>query len=300
MWKGHIMTKKKTENKRIEAFRKYLIIVVGSFLMALAINLIYEPLGLVTGGLSGLAIVVKDITQIIWKGGVPVWLFTTIVNIPLFIVSVKILGLRTMLNVFIGTVTLIIALFIIPIYDFGFNDMLLSSVVGGAISGVGLGMVFSVSASTGGTDLLATLIHRYKRHISVPFILTFIDGAIILIGALVFGIGNALYAIIAVFISAKVSDGILEGLKFAKMAYIISDEYDKIAKEIMTTLDRGVTGLSSTGMYSNIDRKMLFCVVSKKEIVKITEIAKKIDPKSFVIVNDVREVMGEGFIEYRQ
>lgn len=300
MWKGHIMTKKKTENKRIEAFRKYLIIVVGSFLMALAINLIYEPLGLVTGGLSGLAIVVKDITQIIWKGGVPVWFFTTIVNIPLFIVSVKILGLRTMLNVFIGTVTLIIALFIIPIYDFGFNDMLLSSVVGGAISGVGLGMVFSVSASTGGTDLLATLIHRYKRHISVPFILTFIDGAIILIGALVFGIGNALYAIIAVFISAKVSDGILEGLKFAKMAYIISDEYDKIAKEIMTTLDRGVTGLSSTGMYSNIDRKMLFCVVSKKEIVKITEIAKKIDPKSFVIVNDVREVMGEGFIEYRQ
>ncbi|NLL00202.1 MAG: YitT family protein [Clostridiales bacterium] len=294
------MTKKKTENKRIEAFRKYLIIVVGSFLMALAINLIYEPLGLVTGGLSGLAIVVKDITQIIWKGGVPVWLFTTIVNIPLFIVSIKILGLRTMLNVFIGTVTLIIALFIIPIYDFGFNDMLLSSVVGGAISGVGLGMVFSVSASTGGTDLLATLIHRYKRHISVPFILTFIDGAIILIGALVFGIGNALYAIIAVFISAKVSDGILEGLKFAKMAYIISDEYDKIAKEIMTTLDRGVTGLSSTGMYSNIDRKMLFCVVSKKEIVKITEIAKKIDPKSFVIVNDVREVMGEGFIEYRQ
>jgi len=300
MWKGHIMTKKKIENKRIEAFRKYLIIVVGSFLMALAINLIYEPLGLVTGGLSGLAIVVKDITQIIWKGGVPVWLFTTIVNIPLFIVSIKILGLRTMLNVFIGTVTLIIALFIIPIYDFGFNDMLLSSVVGGAISGVGLGMVFSVSASTGGTDLLATLIHRYKRHISVPFILTFIDGAIILIGALVFGIGNALYAIIAVFISAKVSDGILEGLKFAKMAYIISDEYDKIAKEIMTTLDRGVTGLSSTGMYSNIDRKMLFCVVSKKEIVKITEIAKKIDPKSFVIVNDVREVMGEGFIEYRQ
>lgn len=300
MWKGHIMTKKKTENTRIEAFRKYLIIVVGSFLMALAINLIYEPLGLVTGGLSGLAIVVKDITQIIWKGGVPVWLFTTIVNIPLFIVSIKILGLRTMLNVFIGTVTLIIALFIIPIYDFGFNDMLLSSVVGGAISGVGLGMVFSVSASTGGTDLLATLIHRYKRHISVPFILTFIDGAIILIGALVFGIGNALYAIIAVFISAKVSDGILEGLKFAKMAYIISDEYDKIAKEIMTTLDRGVTGLSSTGMYSNIDRKMLFCVVSKKEIVKITEIAKKIDPKSFVIVNDVREVMGEGFIEYRQ
>ena len=92
----------------------------------------------------------------------------------------------------------------------------------------------------------------------------------------------------------------MEGLKFAKMAYIISDEYEEIAKEIMTSLDRGVTGLNSTGMYSNKERKMLVCVVSKKEIVRITEIAKKIDPNSFVIVNDVREVMGEGFREYRQ
>lgn len=268
--------------------------------MALAINLIYEPLGLVTGGLSGLAIIVKEITRFLWEGGLPVWLFTVIVNIPLFIMAIKVLGLKTMFSVFIGTVSLVIALMIIPIYDFQFDDLLLSSVVGGAITGVGLGMVFSASASTGGTDLLATLIHKYKRHISVPFILTFIDGAIIVLGALVFGLGNALYAIISVFITTKVSDGILEGLKFAKMAYIISDEYDRIAEEIMTTLDRGVTGLSSTGMYSNKERKMLFCVVSKKEIVKITEIAKKIDPNSFVIVNDVREVMGEGFIEYRQ
>jgi uncharacterized membrane-anchored protein YitT (DUF2179 family) len=159
-------------------------------------------------------------------------------------------------------------------------------------------LVFSAYASTGGTDLLASIIHKYRRHISVPFILTFIDGAIVVLGALVFGLGNALYAIIAIYITTKVSDGLLEGLKFAKMAFIISDDYDRIAQEIMTTLDRGVTGLSSTGMYSNKDRKMLFCVVSKKEIVKITEIAKRIDKNSFVIVNDVREVMGEGFIEY--
>ena len=263
------MSGRKIRSKNNELFRKYIIIVVGSFLMAIAINLIYEPLGLVTGGLSGLAIVVKEITSSIWDGGFPVWLFTTIVNIPLFIVAIKILGIRTMLNVFVGTVSLIIALLVIPIYDFQFDDMLLSSVMGGAITGVGLGMVFSVFASTGGTDLLATLIHKYKRHVSIPFILTFIDGAIIVIGALVFGLGNALYAIIAVFITTKVSDGILEGLKFAKMAYIISDEYDKIAKEIMNSLDRGVTGLSSTGMYSHKERKMLFCVVSKKEIIKI-------------------------------
>lgn len=292
------MAVRKILSKKAKLIRKYLNIVIGSIFIAMAINLVYEPLGLVTGGLTGLAIVVKEITSIIWSGGLPIWLFTVLVNIPLFIMSIKLLGLKTMFNVFIGTVSLIIALLIIPIYDFKFDDILLASVVGGVLSGVGMGMVFSAFASTGGTDLLASLIHKYKRHISIPFILTFIDGAIIVLGALVFGIGKALYAIIAVFITAKVSDGFLEGLKFAKMAYIISDEYTRIAEEIMTTLDRGVTGLSSTGMYSNKDRKMLFCVVSKNEIVKITEIAKKIDPNSFVIVNDVREVMGEGFIEY--
>lgn len=294
------MSIRRTRSKNALLIKKYIDIIVGSFLMALAVNFIYEPLGLVTGGLAGLAIVIKEMSRTIVEGGLPIWIFTVVFNIPLFVVAIKLLGLKTMLNVSIGTAVYILALMIIPIYDFQFEDMLLASVVGGALTGIGLGMVFSASSSTGGTDLLATLVQLNKRHLSVPFILTIIDGAVIAIGALVFGIGNALYAIIAVFITAKVSDGILEGLKFAKMAYIISDEYDKIAQAIMTSLDRGVTGLSSTGMYSSKERKMLFCVVSKKEIVKITEIAKKIDPNSFVIVNDVREVMGEGFIEYRQ
>lgn len=275
-------------------------IITGSILMALGVNLIYEPLGLVTGGLSGLAIVVKELTELFLDSGLPVWLFTVLTNIPLFLLSFKVLGLKTMFNVFLGTVAYILALLVIPIYDFHFDDLLLASVVGGAISGAGLGLVFSASGSTGGTDLVATLIQKFKPHMSVPAILTIIDGAIIVLGAMVFGLGNALYAIIAVFITAKVSDGILEGLKFAKMAYIISDEYEQIAQAIMTKLDRGVTGISSTGMYSSKERKMLFCVVSKKEIMRITEIAKQIDPKSFVIVTDAREVMGEGFIEYKQ
>lgn len=289
---------RRIKNKTLLVIKKYLLIVIGSFLMALAINFIYEPLGLVTGGLTGFAIVVKELTGFIIEGGIPVWLFTVVCNIPLFLVAIKLLGIKTMVDVAIGTVTLIFALIIVPITDFQFDDLLLASVVGGTLTGVGQGMVFSASASTGGTDLLATIIHKFKRYLSVPQILIFIDGAIIVLGAMVFGMGKALYAIIAVYLSSKVSDGILEGLKFAKMAYIISDEYEKIASEIMTSIDRGVTGLSSTGMYSNKDRKMLFCVVSKKEIIKIIEIAKKIDPNSFIIVNDVREVMGEGFIEY--
>jgi uncharacterized membrane-anchored protein YitT (DUF2179 family) len=109
-----------------------------------------------------------------------------------------------------------------------------------------------------------------------------------------------MYAIISIYISAKVSDGILEGVKFAKIAYIMSDHYEAIAQEILTAMNRGVTGLRATGMYSNVDKKMLFCVVSKKEIVQVMDIVVKIDKKAFVIVNDVREVLGEGFIEFKQ
>lgn len=294
------MGKEKQTNRKILALRKYFIIIVGAVLMAVSVNLIYEPIGLVTGGVSGLAIVIKELTLPFVKGGIPVWLFSLISNIPLFLFALFLKGKKFIVLAFVGTVTHILALYIIPVYDLNFQDNLLSSILGGAVSGVGIGMVFSCFASTGGTDLMATLIHDYKKHISIPQILIFIDGSIIILGAIVFGIGNALYAIIAVFISSKVSDGLLEGLKFAKMAYIISDQYDKIADNILKTLKRGVTGLNATGMYSSKERKMLFCVVSKKEIIKIIEIATKIDPKAFVIISDVREVMGEGFIEYRQ
>ncbi|HWT73671.1 MAG TPA: YitT family protein [Mobilitalea sp.] len=298
--KGAVMTHRKITNKNLLFLRKYLIITVGSILMGLSNNLIFEPMELVTGGVSGLAIVVKALTNTIIAGGIPVWLFTVLANIPLFLISAKVKGVKFLFSAIYGTVAYILSMMLLPIVDLKLGDYLLASIMGGALGGIGIGLVFSVQASTGGTDLLANIIQYKNKHMSIPVVMTCVDGVIIFIGALVFGLGHALYAIISVFIVAKVSDGILEGLKYAKMAYIISDEYAKIAEAILHQMDRGVTGVSATGMYSNTNKKMLFCVVSKKEIVKITEIAQRIDPKSFVIVSDVREVMGEGFIEYRQ
>lgn len=288
------------KNKYRFIIRKYTTILLGSILMAISINVIYEPMGLVTGGVSGLAIVVKQLTENLIPGGIPIWLFAVLSNVLLFLIAAKLRGLRFLLSALFGTISFIIALILVPVYDLKMDDYLLASIMGGVIGGIGIGLVFSVQASTGGTDLLANVIHASKKHISIPQILNFVDGFVILIGAVVFGIGNAMYAIIAVFITSKVSDGILEGLKFAKMAYIISDQYKEIADAIMNQIGRGVTGVGATGMYSNQDKKMLFCVVSRKEIVKIIEISQKIDAKSFVIISDVREVRGEGFIEYRQ
>ena len=115
-----------------------------------------------------------------------------------------------------------------------------------------------------------------------------------------FGIETTLYAVIALYITAKFSDNILEGLKFAKVAYVISDSHVEIGDAIIKELERGVTGIYAKGMYTNSDKKMLFCVVSKKQISQLVKLISQIDPKAFVIVSDAREVMGEGFIEYSQ
>ena len=146
--------------------------------------------------------------------------------------------------------------------------------------------------------MLAALIQRKLKHYSIAQIMQVLDGMVVILGAMVFGIRYALYALIAIYATAQVSDGILEGLKFSKQAYVISDKYKEIASAVMSRMDRGVTALDGEGMYSGQQKKVLFCVVSKKEIVTLREIVAEFDRKAFVIVTDVREVFGEGFIEY--
>lgn len=279
---------------------EYLLIVLGTLLMAISINVIYEPMAMVTGGITGFSIVIKHMTQGLVEGGIPIWLSNLILNIPLFVMAIRIKGLKFVKKTLFATLCLTVALYIVPSLNIEHQDFLLSSVFGGIIGGTGLGLVFVTTATTGGTDLLTMIIHEKFKHYTVAELLMGIDGVIVLAGAIVFGLNKALYAVIAVYITTKTIDNILEGLKFAKLAFIISNSYDEIAQEIMVELDRGITGLHATGMYLNQDKKMLFCVVSKKEIVNLKEIVAKKDPNAFVIVSDVREVLGEGFIEYRQ
>ena len=174
---------------------------------------------------------------------------------------------------------------------------MLSAVYGGVIQGIGIGLVFLGQGTTGGTDMMAAIIQKRLPHYSIAQILQIIDGLVIVVGIYVFGIQRALYAIIAVFLVTKVSDGIIEGLKFSKAAYIITEKPEEISRMIMEDIDRGVTGISARGMYSGVEKLMLFCVVSKKEIVKLKEKIHEIDPGAFVIVSDAREVHGQGFLE---
>ncbi len=270
----------------------YGLIIAGAFIMGFAIKNMYDPAGLVTGGVSGIAIIVKSLT------GLPLWITNTALNIPLFLAAWKIEGGRFLKRTAVATAALSISLGVIPKIEILTGEIFLSSLFGGIVTGVGTGLVFMFSATTGGTDMLAALIRRKFKHYTIAQIMQVLDGVVVLAGAAVFGVPYALYALISIYAVAKISDGILEGINFSKQAFIISDRYQEIGDAIMNHIGRGVTAVDAVGMYSGQGRKMLFCVVSKKEIVQIREIVQELDKKAFLIVSDVKEVFGEGFIEY--
>lgn len=276
----------------------YIMLVIGTGLVATSIQCIYDPISLVTGGFSGLAIIVKAVTAEVVPGGVPLWLTNIALNVPVFLVALKVKGKRFIGRTLVGTFLLSAWLYVIPPIDLTQGDYILAAVFGGVIGGVGMGLVLLAKATTGGTDMVATLIQHYVRHYSIVQILQILDALVVLCGFYVFGIRAALYAIVAIFITSKVSDTLMEGFKFSKAAFIITDKYEMVAKHILEDLDRGVTGLMAKGMYSGGDKFMLYCVVSQKEIVQVKEIVAEIDPNAFVIVSDAREVLGEGFLEY--
>ena len=287
-------------NKRHFEWFSYLMIIVGAASFGVAIQNIYDPTGLVTGGFTGLAIIVKSITSQFMKGGIPLWLTNTILNIPVFILGYILMGRKFLGRSLFGTLMLSFWLYILPPLDLAQGDYMLAALFGGLFSGVGVGLVLRANGTTGGTDMVAALIHRKLRHYTVAQIMMILDGCIVLTGLFLFGIRSTLYAIVAIFVATKVSDSVLEGFNYSKAAYIITNQYEEIAKRIMEELDRGLTGLSAKGMYTKEDKCVLYCVVSMKEIVVLKELVSEVDRNAFVIVSDVREVLGEGFLEHEK
>lgn len=276
-------------------WRAYVYILIGTAVMAVSITSIYDHMQMVTGGFSGLGIVIKSLSQVWIEGGIPLWITNMVLNIPLFLLGIWIKGWEFTKKSVFGALCLSFWLYLIPPVPLIQDDMLLAVLAAGVIMGVGIGCIFLGQGTTGGTDMAAALIQHKLRCYSIPQILQFIDGSIVLLGVLVFGIHKALYAVVAIFITSWTADRFMEGLHFAKGAYVITDKEELVSKKIMQELNRGLTGIYSQGIYSQKDRKMLFCVVGKKEIVKLKELVEETDPEAFVIVTDVREVLGKGF-----
>lgn len=276
----------------------YLLIIIGSSLVALAVNQFYDPLGMVPGGVSGLAIIIKEVTGFLVPGGIPLYLSNFVINIPLFIGALLIKGHTFGGRSVFATFFLSFALYYTKFFPTITTDVFLAVVFGGIMSGAGLGLVFLAQSSTGGTDILAAILNHFFKHLSIATNLFLIDAGIVLVGIFVFGVEQAMYSVLVIYITTKILDYMLEGLHFSKAALIISDQNQAIAEQIISELDRGVTGLAGEGKYTGLPKQVLLCIVSRRQIFRVKEIVQQHDRHAFFIVTDVREVMGEGFIEY--
>lgn len=270
---------------------RFLGIALGATVAGLGLVLFLIPNKIAAGGVSGLATVIYHLT------GLPTGLTMLALNIPIFILAAREMGIFFVLRTFYGALAYSAAVDLLSLAVKPFTaDPLLSAVYGGLLVGAGLAIVIRSEGSTGGSDLAARLLHRYTQ-LSIGQSLMIIDALVIAVAGLVFNLELALYGLLSLFITTKVIDGIQEGFGYAKAALIISRYSDTIAQKIITELDRGATGLASRGLYTGQSRETILCVVHRGEITKLKTLVAEIDPAAFVVLTDVREVLGEGFKE---
>lgn len=270
-------------------FRDYIQIAFGSFIGSLGLTMFLVPNKVAAGGVSGLATVLH------YLFGLPVGWTMLALNIPLFVAGVIFLGkgfgVKTLAGAFLFSVfTEVTKNF--PVLT---HDLLLSTVYGGIILGAGLGIVFRARGSTGGSDLAAMLINHFIPIISIGQGILFVDFFVIALDGVAFNWELAMYSWIALFVSSKVVDLIQEGINYAKAVYIISDEAENISRKILNEMERGVTFLGAKGAYTGESKNVLLCVITRLELTRLKNIVHELDPKAFVIVHDVHEVLGEGF-----
>lgn len=281
------------KSKVIKIFKDYVVITAGVLSASLGISLFLAPHTIVSGGVSGIAIILNRLFNF------PMGLVVLVLNIPLFILGAVFLGnsfgIKSLYGAFVFSVFLDLTAGFKPVSD----NMLLCAIFGGILLGIGFGAIFLSGATTGGTDILAALGNKAIRAIDIGKWFFIIDTLIIISGiAFIKNTESLLSGIIALMISSFVLDYIISGANTAKLVYIISDSSEEIAREILNSLSRGVTGIKIKGMYTKSDRTMLMCAVKKFELQKLENIALKHDKNAFIILTGAHQITGEGFMSY--
>ncbi|MDR7856564.1 YitT family protein [Tissierella sp.] len=272
----------------------YVLIGIGVSLLAVALQYFLAPNTIAPGGVTGFAVVIEKMTKI------PIYITNLAINIPLFIFGYKILGKSTAIKTLYATLLLSLILGFLP-PNILTRDLLLSSLFGGVLVGVGLGIVFKFGGTTGGTDLAGSILNKRFPSLSTATFMTIIDLFVVVFAGLVERkIEISLYSIIAMYTSMKVIDMILEGVGYLKGFFIVTNHPVEVSERLMIELDRGVTLLKGKGMYSKEDKEVLLCVVPRSQFARVKEIVKEIDPKAFVMVSEMYEALGEGFTYNRK
>ncbi|MFA5843225.1 MAG: YitT family protein [Coriobacteriia bacterium] len=277
--------------------RDYAWMTAGILLTAWALDAFLIPNRLAAGGVSGLATVFHYVAL---QHGLelPVGVQMLVMNVGLLALAVRVRGWRYGAKTVYGAVGLSLAVDLLAPFTphLAANDNLLAVLWGGALTGIGMGLVFKAGGNTGGTDIIAQLLTR-RVSLGLGQLMLLVDAVVTVCAAIVFGPTLALYGAVAVFINGSVIDVVQEGLSVEKAAYIISDHSDRIAQAILEELGRGATGLLGRGLYSGQQREVIFTVVSRKELDDLKSLVRAVDPKAFLIISDVHEVLGEGFKE---
>lgn len=288
---SHLLIKEKPFSRKW--FFSYSLITVGAICLASSFVLFITPYKIVPGGVYGISIVMHYLL------GTPVGLVALCFDIPLTILGIRFLGPRFGVKTITGFS--LTALFTDTFtYFWGFEplvqgDALLSSIFGGVLAGLGLGLIFKAKATSGGSDIIAMILAKYTR-LPLGMLMIYVDSAIVLVGLLVFRDWKIpLYSWIVIYITGKVIDVVLEGVSYDKSLFIISDRHEEIRHKILNDLDRGGTYIDGKGMYKMDDKRIIFTVVSRRELGILEEYIHEIDPDAFLTVTDATEILGEGF-----
>jgi uncharacterized membrane-anchored protein YitT (DUF2179 family) len=265
-----------------------LLLLAGSFLIAVSFNMFLVPLGIASGGVSGISILVQRVA------GIPPAYTQWALNVPLFLLGLWLLGRRFALKTALGSFVLPLFVLLTSQWPAPTNNAMLAAIYGGIGVGAGLGFVFRGRGSTGGLDLAAQLLHRFTG-IRLGLAVASLDGFVIAAAGVLIAPENALYALVGLFVTSKTIDFVQTGLAISKVAFIISDRPDDIATAVLHDLDRGLTRLDGRGGYTGAAREVLMVVVGRGEVSKLKQLVRSVDAGAFVIISDKAEVLGVGF-----
>lgn len=277
---------KKLKNISIEIIET----IIGAFIMAIATSLFLLPNQLSSGGFAGIATIIYYFLKI------PMGITILAFNIPLFLFAGYKLGKSFLIKSIIGTITFSLAIDILDKLTPLTQDRFLACIYGGIIIGLGTAIILKANSSTGGSDLISMLVRRYNPDIRTSNVIIIVDTIIVGLNVLFFReIEIGLYSAIAIYLMGKIIDVIFEGIYFTKLLIIISNKSQEISEEIGEKIRKGTTGLFGKGMYTNEHKTILICAASRGDVARVKQTAKKIDPKSFIIIANAREVVGLGF-----
>lgn len=271
-----------------KTIQQYALILAGCLIAAAAYPLFLEANHIAPGGLTGLTTILN------YYFGLPIGLTSLALNLPLLLMGWRLIGARFIVRTLIATALFTLSIDLMtfkPLVD----DPMLAALGGGVLLGVGLALIFKGSATTGGTDLMARMVHHRFRAVSVGSFLMVFDLMVVLLAWIFLSAQHAMYAIVCVFVTAKMIDQVLIGFGTDKACYIISARYEAIERRVMEELERGVTRFDAVGAYSGRQGKMLMCVVGRFETVKIKTIVQEEDERAFMFITDTHETLGEGF-----